>query len=413
MLARWYLSAARYPGSSLAVAVGYHGLLHPAIQGGLNSVKFIHSSDWQIGMTRAFLSPEAAARFSQARIDSIRSLGQLAARHAAQFMVVAGDVFESNQLSPQTLMRALAALNTVPVPVFLLPGNHDPLDATSIFRSAAFREQAGAHIHMISDARPLPVPGLTNVEVVGAPWFSKRPAQDLCAQALNALPPAPGVTRILVGHGQVDSLAPDASQPGVINQALLTQALAEGRIQYVALGDRHSLTRVGGNERLCYSGAPLATDFDEVAPNRALLVELDAGACTLTELETGSWHFEAVQRDINSREDLTAFAQWLDAIPNKECTVLKVGFTGSVNLALAAELDALLESRAPVFASLKRRARTTDLAVVPDALDDNAIGLSGYAHTTWQALLARAASDDTATDALRLMYRLAGGGRGA
>jgi DNA repair exonuclease SbcCD nuclease subunit len=372
-------------------------------------VKFIHTSDWQIGMTRAFLSQEAAARYSQARIDAIRALGHLAEEHEASFMVVAGDVFESNQLSAQTLSRALDALNSVPVPVFLLPGNHDPLDASTLFRSKAFREQARGHIIVVENSEPIPVPGLANVEVVGAPWFSKRPGVDLCAQALKALQPAPGVTRILLGHGQVNSLSPDHTQPGVISQALLEQALAEGRVQYVALGDRHSLTKVGNSGRLCYSGTPLVTDFDEVAPNQALLVELDNEACRLTPLTTGFWEFQALQRDIDGPEDLAMFAQGLDAVRGKECTVLKVGFTGSVNLALAAQLDALLETQSPLFASLKRRERTTDLAVIPDALDDNAIALSGYADATWKALLARAASDDTATDALRLMYRLAGG----
>jgi DNA repair exonuclease SbcCD nuclease subunit len=380
-------------------------------------VKFIHTSDWQIGMTRAFLSQEAAARYSQARIDTIRALGHLAEEHQARFMVVAGDVFESNQLSAQTLSRALDALNSVPVPVFLLPGNHDPLDASSIFRSNAFREQARGHIIVVENSEPIPVPGLANVEVVGAPWFSKRPGVDLCAQALKSLEPAPGVTRILLGHGQVDSLSPDHSQPGVISQALLEQALAEGRVHYVALGDRHSLTEVGASGRLCYSGTPLVTDFDEVEPNEALLVELDSDACRLTPLATGFWEFQALQRHFDGPEDLAGFAQWLDAVRGKECTVLKVGFTGSVNLALAAQLDTLLEAQAPLFASLKRRERTTDLAVTPDALDDNAIALSGYADATWKALLARAATDDTATDALRLMYRLAGGanikGRGA
>lgn len=364
-------------------------------------------------MTRAFLSQEAAARYSQARIDAIRALGQLAAEHDAQFMVVAGDVFESNQLSAQTLSRALDALNSVPVPVFLLPGNHDPLDASSIFRSERFRAEAKKHLIVVTDSTPIPVPGLTNLEVVGAPWFSKRPAADLCAKALQTLEPAPGVTRILLGHGQVDSLSPDHSQPGVISQALLEQALAEGRVHYVALGDRHSLTNVGTSGRLCYSGTPLVTDFDEVDPNQALLVELDHETCRLTPHTTGYWDFQAVQRDINGPEDLAAFAQWLDAIRGKECSVLKVGFTGSVNLALAAELDALLEAQSHLFASLKRRARTTDLAVIPDALDDNAIALSGYADATWKALLERAASDDTATDALRLMYRLAGGAASA
>ncbi|CAN0564062.1 unnamed protein product, partial [Laminaria digitata] len=186
----------------------------------------------------------------------------------------------------------------------------------------------------------------------------------------------------------------------------------DGQVHYVALGDRHSLTNVGNSGRLCYSGTPLVTDFDEVDPNKALLVELDTDTCSLTPLNTGIWEFQALQRDINAPEDLAAFAQWLDAVRGKECTVLKVGFTGSVNLALAAELDALLDKHSQVFASLKRRERTTDLAVIPDALDDNAIALSGYADATWKALLERAATDDTATDALRLMYRLAGGAGG-
>lgn len=382
-------------------------------------MKFIHTSDWQIGMTRAFLSQEAAARYSQARIDAIRHLGQLALEHDAQFMVVAGDVFESNQLSAQTLSRCLDALNSVPVPVFLLPGNHDPLDASSIFRSKTFREQARDHLIVVTDGSPIPVPGLANVEVVGTPWFSKRPATDLCAQALKGLEPAPGVTRILLGHGQVDSLAPDQGQPGVVSQAVLEQALVERRVHYVALGDRHSLTDVGDSGRLYYSGTPLVTDFDEVAPNQTLLVELEADNCHLTPLDTGIWVFRAEQRHINCPEDLAAFALWLEDIRGKECTVLKVGFTGSVNLALAAELDALMEAQVHLFASLKRRERTTDLAVVPDELDDNAIALSGYAEATWKALLAQSATDETASDALRLLYRLAGGvggsarGRGA
>lgn len=374
-------------------------------------MKFIHTSDWQIGMTRAFLSHEAAARYSQARIDTIRTLGQFAQAQGAQFMVVAGDVFESNQLSLQTLSRALDALNTVSVPVFLLPGNHDPLDASSIFRSNAFRSKAGGHIVVVADSQPIPVPGVANVEVVGAPWFSKRPAADPCAQALRGLQPAPGVSRVLVGHGQVDSLAPDKSQPGVIGQALLEQALADGTVDYVALGDRHSLTNVGDSGRLCYSGAPLVTDFDEVDPNKALLVELEDGSCRLAELVTGHWRFAALQQEISNSDDLAVFARWLDGFQAKECTVLKVGFTGSVNLSLAAGLDSLMQDQAEVFASLKRRDRTTDLAVIPDALDDSTLTLSGYADSTWKALLAQSMEDDTATDALRLMYRLAGGGR--
>ena len=38
-------------------------------------VRFVHTSDWQLGMTRHFLEGEAQARYTAARIDAIRSIG--------------------------------------------------------------------------------------------------------------------------------------------------------------------------------------------------------------------------------------------------------------------------------------------------------------------------------------------------
>ena len=84
-------------------------------------------------MARKFLSPEAQARFDESRERSIDALGNLARDRGADFIVIAGDVFEHNSLEERTLGRALEALRRLPVPVFLLPGNHDPLVADSIF----------------------------------------------------------------------------------------------------------------------------------------------------------------------------------------------------------------------------------------------------------------------------------------
>ena len=61
-------------------------------------VRFILTADWQLGMTRHFLEGEAQARFAQARIDAIRTIGRLAAEQGALFVGVGGDVFETNQV---------------------------------------------------------------------------------------------------------------------------------------------------------------------------------------------------------------------------------------------------------------------------------------------------------------------------
>ena len=62
------------------------------------------------------------------------------ARSAARSPLACGDVFESSQIERRTLARALEAIASIPVPVYLLPGNHDPLDAASVYHSAVFRD---------------------------------------------------------------------------------------------------------------------------------------------------------------------------------------------------------------------------------------------------------------------------------
>ena len=92
--------------------------------------KFLHTADWQLGMTRHFLSDEAQARFTAARIEAISTIGALAVDEGCSFVVVCGDVFESNQVERQVVVRSLEAMKATPgVAFYLLPGNHDPLDA--------------------------------------------------------------------------------------------------------------------------------------------------------------------------------------------------------------------------------------------------------------------------------------------
>ncbi len=79
-------------------------------------IRFLHTSDWQLGMTRRFLSEEAQARYTQARFDAIRTMGRIAKEKQCQFMLVCGDSFESNQVDRKTVARAIEALKEVAGP---------------------------------------------------------------------------------------------------------------------------------------------------------------------------------------------------------------------------------------------------------------------------------------------------------
>src|SRR3954463_6214170 len=168
---------------------------------GRAEMRFVHTADWQLGMTRYFLNGEAQPRYSAARRDVVAGIGPLAENAGAEFVVVAGDVFEDNQLAPRDVSLSLEAIRAIGLPVYLLPGNHDPLDAASVYTSPLFIAECPENVTVLDRARVHDVrPGL---QIVAAPWCSKKPTSDLVSEVLHGLS-ADGVTRIVVGHGGVD-----------------------------------------------------------------------------------------------------------------------------------------------------------------------------------------------------------------
>ena len=389
------------------------------------TVRFIHTADWQLGMTRHFLAGEAQARFAQARLDAIARIGALALEHGAEFVVVAGDVFETNQVGRQTVSRACEVLRSIDVPVFLLPGNHEQLDATSVFRGPTFVRSAPPNVVVIDSTDPLRIEDRPGLEVVGAPRMTKRTLGDPLEPGYVALAPAPGITRILVGHGIVDAVMPVGDAPDEetrIRLAPVRATIAEGRVAYVALGDRHSTTRVDPEGRIWYAGAPEPTAYVEADAGNVLLVEIDesgagtpaaaAAPCTVTPLPVGTWRFVLGEHRLDGPGDVDALARWFSELPAKERTIVKVTLRGTLALRDKARLDALLAEERDRFAAIEEWERHTDLAVIPDDADFADLDLGGYAADAVDDL--RRTADGTgpdartASDALALLVRLAG-----
>ena len=375
-------------------------------------VRFLHTADWQLGMTRHFLSDEAQARFGGARIDAVRRIGALAVEEGCGLVVVCGDVFESNQVARPVVVRALEAMAATPqVTFYLLAGNHDPLDASSVYRSPTFTDHQPDNVVVLDGSDPVEVaPG---VELVPAPWRSKRPLGDLVADACEALDPSNSV-RIVAGHGAVDSLSPDGNDPALVSLAGLEARLDGGLIHYVALGDRHSTTDVGRTGRVRYAGAPEPTAYDEIDPGNVLIVDLDPAQVQVEPRSVGTWKFLRRDWELTGDVDIDALEEWLSGLDGKERTVLKVSLVGQVSLAQKARLDGLLEHYADLLGALETWERRSDLAVVADDADLDDLGLSGFAQEALRDLRELAGSGEqavTAQDALALLYRLAGTAR--
>ena len=373
-------------------------------------IRFLQTADWQLGMIRHFLSEGVQERYAQSRFDAIRRLGQIAKDEDCAFILVCGDTFESNLVDRRTAARTCEALRDVPVPVYILPANHDPLNAASVYQSSTFVEQKPGHVAVIEDFVPLHA--AAGVEIVGAPWKSKRPVVNPLHELLDALSAVDETIRIVVGHGVVDRFTPDKDAPSVITVSKLELALSERKANFIALGDRHSATSLGDGDRIWYSGTPVSTDFREDNSGKALIVELDNEQVSVQEVVIGDWNFvEMEQVDLNHADDVTNLKQTLQAIENKERTVVKLRLIGGLTLSLHAQLQEVLQTANDVFAGCD--AREDDLVMMPNDTDFTDLGFSGFADKTVERLREQIEADgadaDEARDALMLLVRLAKG----
>jgi DNA repair exonuclease SbcCD nuclease subunit len=73
-----------------------------------------------------------------------------ARRLDADVVVLAGDTFDCHRLPIDFLDRAAGVISSAAMPVVLLPGNHDPLVAGSVYHHAALAESANLHVIGVS-----------------------------------------------------------------------------------------------------------------------------------------------------------------------------------------------------------------------------------------------------------------------
>jgi len=316
---------------------------------------------------------------------------------------------QSNLVDRKTVSRALEALKDVPVSVYLLPGNHDPLNAASVYHSTTFLERKPAHVHVIEDTTSIRVD--EGIEIVGIPWTSKRPLQDRVALTIRKLEPILDTLRVCVAHGMLDNLSPNLDDPALISLHAAENAISQNKIHYLALGDRHSLNEVGDSGRIWYAGTPEPTDYNEVKPGFALVATIDEEGVTTKEVRVGRWEFIVREQvDLNTKEDIEALCGWLENLEDKERTVVKLRLVGALSLSFNGELEELLAHVQEILGALETR--WNNLVVIPEDTDFLDLGFSGFASCTVDRLRSSVeesgADSITSRDALALLVRLAG-----
>ena len=229
-------------------------------------MKFLHTADWQMGM-KALQAGEKAKEVRSKRYETVGRISELARSEAVDFVLIAGDLFEHHDVDEAVVRRTVTVLDGfAPIPVFVLPGNHDPLVAGGVWDRQSW-QRVGAHVTLLGEAKEILVSD--RVAIYPSPLHQKQSTMDPTAWIPSR---APGDSRIRIGvaHGSLDLLPERTNFP-----------IASGRanaagLDYLALGDWHGFLEHG---KAAYSGTMEQTSFTEKDPGNVAIVEIaHAGA---------------------------------------------------------------------------------------------------------------------------------------
>jgi len=207
-------------------------------------IVLVHSSDLHVDEDRAAGSPNGdGAAGLRAVLTTARAL-------RADVVLLAGDTFENNQLSPAILERARRLLANADLPVVILPGNHDPALADSVFVRGGLAALPNFSILGVTHDEAVPFP-LFDLDIWGhahRDYFNMAPLRG----------PRPRSTRwqVAMAHGHYE---PPATRSNPLRPSWVfgDEEVAATAADYLALGHWDRAMRVGnGVVPAYYSGSP-------------------------------------------------------------------------------------------------------------------------------------------------------------
>lgn len=298
-------------------------------------IRFLHTADWQIGMKARHVAG-AGKKVRAVRFDTIRHLLKVAVQRQADFIIVAGDIFEDNQVSNRLVHELLSILEQCSLDIYLLPGNHDPLTADSIYWRPTLVNNLPDNVHILTTYDR--VQPLTGVIILPAPCFERKSNNDPTSHWAVAKDDA---VKIGVAHG---SLMIEGKYQTNDHPIALDTVLRQG-LDYLALGHWHSL--FSWDQRTYYCGTPEPTGFGELRGGNVLLVSI-AGPGQVPEVEPipvnnliwEQWEYDL---GIGLENILSLLKRRVGQLNKPEKTLVRLALVGHVSAVESTSIDEMVQ----------------------------------------------------------------------
>lgn len=253
--------------------------------------RFLHAADLHLDSRFAGLAHLPQAIRSYLRESTFAALGRLvhvAVEQEADFVVISGDVYDVTDASLQGQLRfreALEELGRYGIEVFLIHGNHDPLDGPRLTAAPP------GHVTVFGGSEPgqavarRRVDGREVAVVSGISYPTAKVTENTALRFSRR--PGSSLFHIALLHGNVDGDQQHETYSPCTRKDLLDRGY-----DYWALGHIHKRSILHERPPIVYPGNIQGRSIKETGPKGCYTVDVDAEGGTLLhfhELDRVRW----------------------------------------------------------------------------------------------------------------------------
>jgi exonuclease SbcD len=262
-------------------------------------LKILHTADIHLGAKFSGLGNKGASQREQLR-TTFKNIIATAIDERVNIVLIAGDLFDANQQPQRNIDLVIEQFNLLGsnnIAVCLIPGTHDSLDSSSIYRKVDFAGKC-SNLKIFTDEnmsyKEYPEFNLT---VYGKPNLSNR---SYTSPLKGLKPSTSSKFHIAMAHGSLYIPEKIAEDDHVFK---LEEVKASG-MNYLALGHWHRVYNCSEKPPAWYSGPPEWIP-DQRERGAVLLIDLsDAGEVKVEPKIVGLRDYDEVEIDMSEIQDL-------------------------------------------------------------------------------------------------------------
>jgi DNA repair exonuclease SbcCD nuclease subunit len=215
------------------------------------AIKLLHTGDLHLDAPFLILG-EKGWELRQQLLNTLDKITALAIDEKIDLLLIAGDLFDSNNPSYTTIDRVVDAFKNLErsgIPICLVPGSHDCYNSQSIYRLYNFRE-AVSNLTVFTNKITQKIFEDLDLTVYGRAVTGG----DRRKNPLQNLTPAPNTNfHVAVVHGILDALQDRAEEKANFT----ADEIKKSGMNYIALGHWHSFASYSQNNvKAFYCGSP-------------------------------------------------------------------------------------------------------------------------------------------------------------